>query len=969
MAQLVGRAIELSQAHTVLLHTARRGDGGVILVTGAAGIGKTAFARAVAEQAAELGYAVGIGKAEEIGQIAPGAPLLVALRSGARPLLSAGEFGSLAPLHGEPLWLVDRIADLLEEHAQRAPVLIVIDDCQWADPLSRFALRALAGRLIGLPVVWLLASRGDARELADDLSGSAIEQLTTQAITLDPLSQADIDSIAARILGTTPTGETQRRLRGTGGNPLLAVQFAAAVSSAGPAGDATLPTTLVAAVRARLSRLSPPVQRLLEMVAIWGCPLDVRDAGALLAGDPIDKLADEPTDQLADEPTDQLASELAASIAEAVAADLLIGPRPQLTMRHDLIREAVYDGIPGAVRVALHRECAEYLLGTGRGALAAAPHMQASARPGDERAVTVLRDAAAECRLAEPGTAALLLGQAFALLPPGHPGRPQIGEQYAGALADAQHGSDVITVVDALLLAVTDAEARARLQVIAARALWLAGSPGQIIGRVDATLSDPRIPAVLRTRLAAFRALASTRVHTAEAASLAAHSALAEGRRLTDHVAEHVALQALGEIARNELRHEDALSCFRALRQPGSDQHLAQEVAALRLLDRFDEAEAVMNAASQTADRNSDAAQPSLTEARMWQDFMLGRFDEADAGARTLARLSDELGTSTYRLETAMTLTLTALIRGDTTRARELLDQAERDNRSDQLLRSPRLALVRSLLAALDGRPDEGVRIIKPVMSTASSTRSYWPRLPEWMRVHAGMAIAAGDRDFGRETVVRAASAAERNPGSASLVGIALQVQGLIDGDADLLAKAVDRLEASPRVILLASALADYGALLLARGDQARGDQARGDQARGDQARGDPAGGDPAGGDPAGGDPAGAAAALRRACSLYDKHGAVTLAAAAARLLRRAGVAASVTVSPRRPDQGWGALTAAELAVAESISAGHTNRGAARALGVSSNTVATHLRSIFAKLDIQSRVQLANAWHAQHRTV
>jgi len=44
-------------------------------------------------------------------------------------------------------------------------------------------------------------------------------------------------------------------------------------------------------------------------------------------------------------------------------------------------------------------------------------------------------------------------------------------------------------------------------------------------------------------------------------------------------------------------------------------------------------------------------------------------------------------------------------------------------------------------------------------------------------------------------------------------------------------------------------------------------------------------------------------------------------------------------------------------------------RGAARALGISSNTVATHLRSIFAKLDIQSRVQLANAWHAQRRIV
>lgn len=51
----------------------------------------------------------------------------------------------------------------------------------------------------------------------------------------------------------------------------------------------------------------------------------------------------------------------------------------------------------------------------------------------------------------------------------------------------------------------------------------------------------------------------------------------------------------------------------------------------------------------------------------MWQDFMLGRFDDAETGARTLARLSAELGTSTHRLETAMVFILTAIIRGDTT--------------------------------------------------------------------------------------------------------------------------------------------------------------------------------------------------------------------------------------------------------------------------------------------------------------
>ena len=82
-------------------------------------------------------------------------------------------------------------------------------------------------------------------------------------------------------------------------------------------------------------------------------------------------------------------------------------------------------------------------------------------------------------------------------------------------------------------------------------------------------------------------------------------------------------------------------------------------------------------------------------------------------------------------------------------------------------------------------------------------------------------------------------------------------------------------------------------------------------------------------------------------------------------MLRDAGVAVGAAPAPRRPDKGWEALTAAEFAVAELISAGNTNRLAARALGISPNTVGTHLRAVFAKLDVRSRVQLANAWNAR----
>jgi len=911
VAQLVGREGELSQALAILRQAARRGDGAIVLVTGEAGLGKTVFMRSVAERARLTGYAVGIGKAEEIGQIAPGAPLLVALRSGGHPLLSAKEFGALAPLHSEPLWLIDRIADLLDEHSQQAPILIVIDDYQWADPLSRFAVRTLAGRMVGLPVVWLLASRGDAGELAADLSLGTIDQVTVRRIQLTPLDAEDIDAVAARILGAAPTGETRRRLRGVDGNPFLAVQLAEAVAlaSAHGASDLMLPATLVAAVGSRLYRISPAAQTLVHLVAVWGRPLGVRDATALLEPDS--------------------AGDLSTWIAAGVSADLLVSPGQQVAIRHDLIRESVYAGMPGAVRVALHRQCAEYLLATGHELAEVAPHMQASASAGDERAVAVLADTAEESVAAMPETAARLMGQAFALLPPGHPRWLEVGERYAEILGQVQHAGAAITVVDTLLARTTDAGRRARLQVIAARALWLAGAPAKIIDRVEAASAEPGIPAELRARLAGFRALAATRAGTAESASRAAQSVLAEARRLDDHPAGQVALQALGEIARNELRHEDALSRFRALGQHGDGHYLAQETAALRLLDRFDEAQDVMDAAERTADGHRETVDPSLAEAQMWQDFMLGRFDEAEVGARTLARLSDELGTSTHRLETAMVLILTAIIRGDTAAAREHLDRAERDDRSDDIVRTPRLRLCRSLLAGLDGNPAEGVRIVKPVMSRASSTRSYWPRLPEWMRVHTGLAVAAGDTAFARESVARATTAAERNPGSVSLAGLALQVRGLAHREAGLLAQAVDRLEGSPRFMLLASALADHGAVLLADGDRDAG-----------------------------------VVALERALSVYGAHGAVGPAASVARKLQAAGVSTGPSAAPR-PSKGWAALTAAELAVAELISSGHTNRLAARALGISPNTVSTHLRSIFAKLDVRSRVQLANSWNSR----
>jgi DNA-binding CsgD family transcriptional regulator len=901
---LLGRSDEVAEVLLILRRTARRGRGAVVVVTGEAGIGKSALVRTITPEAVRMGFTVGVGKAEEIGQIAPAAPLLLALRSGARPVLSPKAFADLGQVADQPLWLVDRIAASLEDLLTRGPLLLVVDDYHWADRLTRLAVRLLIDRLVGLPVVWLLAARGSADAVEAELDvpdGST----TVHRLTLGRLADAVIQTLATEALGAAPAPTVRDHLRGAGGNPLVALQYLAGAS--GASSSPALPDSLIAAVRARLRLLGPDTRRLIELIAVWGRPATRSEV--------IEMTPDLPS------------TAVLAAVSEARAADLLDEQAEVLALRHDLVRDAVYLDIPPTVRAATHRRCGEYLLAT-RDALAAAPHMAAAATLGDVAAIEVLRRAAEQSVAPLPDTAAELIKQAFALVPLTEPSWLDVGEQCAAILARVQRSRESLEVVDSLLARITDAETRARLQVTAAQALWLTGSLTEVLRRVDGALDRP-VSAVTRTRLLASRALATTRVGSAETAGASARLVLDEARTLGDASAEQVALQALGEVARNELRHDDALAHFRDLRAGAGTNYLGYEVASLRLLDRFDEAADTIAAASDDVDAAQVAHLPAVLEARMWQDFMLGRLDDARSEALTLDRVSRTLEVSISGLEATMVLTLTAILSSDLTQARRVLRAAEPDDRTDPIVRTPRVTLLRSLITGLVGRPAEAVALVRPVMAVAERSHAYFPRLPEWMRVHTGLALAAGDTDFARQSAERARRAADRNPGVASLEGIAQQTRGLVEGDAALLRDAVAVLEDSPRPLLLGGALLDLGGALLDRGER-------------DAAR----------------------PHLQRASAIFDDHGAVLLSARSDALLTASGdPRATPRTRSRRPEHGWDALTPAERRVTALISGGLSNQRAARQLDISANTVATHLRSVFAKLEVTSRVQLANRWH------
>lgn len=905
MAQVVlrGRGEPMSRALGALRRAARTGQGALVVIGGEPGIGKSAVLRAVVEQAARTGFKVGGGKAEQADHIAPGAPLLVALRSGPHPLLPGEAFTSLAPLYDKPLWLVDRIGALLEELAVHAPVLIAIDDVQWADRLTRFALKVLPARLAGSPVVWVVASRWVPRDPVDEIIAGIDDAAPVTHVELGPLAAGDIDDLAADRLGGEPSAATRELLGRVGGNPFWAVQVLEGLARRGTNG---LPVELAVGVRARLDGLSAPAAELVRLAAVWGRPLGVHDAGQLLGG--------------------VLEARVGVLAQDGVDNGLLGSADGEVYFAHDLVREAVYADIPPRERRAAHRACARHVVGDGGSVLAAAAHYRASAVRDDEEAVLALEQAARECMTSMPDQAAELAQQAFTLTSDTHPLWLLAGERTVETLVNLQRDGQALAVADRLLAVAVDPEVVARIELQACRALWCAGDCVQMERRASSALALDDVSEALRAQLGAAHALAASRTRSAARAGAMAQVALAEGRRLGDAYSQRLAVVALIEAARNEGRHRLALAHFADLRRLSDTAYEAEEIRTLQHLDRYDEAEAML-AKIREAHDDVDHLLPSMLYAQMWQDHNLARLDAAEAGATTLLGLADETGNHGYRLNARMVLAAVATYRGEFAKATDLLVPVEKAGPDPDDRRTPRLRLMQGWLKASIGDFGSSMAILEPLLDAAEESRDPWPWSPPWMRILARIGIDAGNSAFARKAAHFADVVAQRNPGVATLDGTARHIHGLLDDDPESLRDAARILRGSPRPLPLADALKDLGSTLLLHDRRGEGVDAR-----------------------------------VEAAGIFERIGAVSGGRAVAALLRSHGIR-GVRINPPapRPATGWAALTPTELRVVDLISAGHTNRSAAEELGVSPNTVNTHLRAVFRKLGVKSRVQLTIA--------
>ena len=453
-------------------------------------------------------------------------------------------------------------------------------------------------------------------------------------LELTGLTEAAVAELVAALAGGRPDDSLLQLADGAAGNPLYVTELITALTRSSKVtitgtGAATLtagsaPGSLSAAIAGRLGFVTQPVREVLRVAALLGVDFTVTDLAIILNSNVAD---------------------LVRAIDEARAAGVLAESGHGLGFRHPLIRAALYDEMPAAVRAAWHRDAgralAEAAVPTDR---VARQMLQAIAgagdrpEPMDKWMLNWLADAADLLVGQAPQVAAELLRRAV----PNSPAGLQ-HDRLAARLADALYRTGDRTAAEAVasqaLARAIEPDVVVDLHWTLAQCRMLAGESAESLAMLDRALAAPGISARHRARLLVLAARTRSILGQVETAGQIATSALAAAAEAEDDWAMGWALHVLSLVTAVQGRMAGALPLFdRALAVTQSDPALTDlrlllqinKAVTLGNLDRYEEALAVAGQARHLADQVGTAIRLAQAHGALGQLlFETGRWDDA----------------------------------------------------------------------------------------------------------------------------------------------------------------------------------------------------------------------------------------------------------------------------------------------------------------------------------------------------
>jgi DNA-binding CsgD family transcriptional regulator len=752
MAALLERDRELSVLRDAVA-AARQGAGRAIVIEGPPGIGKTALLNAALEIGGTFQRLRGRGEPLEqrfayglVRQLL--APVLSAPRAGvegeAVRVLQGVSRASGDALHHGLYWIVAGLAE-------QSPLLLAVDDAQWADEPSLRWLASLARRVDDLAVLLVVAARAGV----DSLAATVLEPAPLTPAAVGRLLA--IDDQAARLAHDR-----------TGGNPLLVGALE---------GTDAAPPSIARIVAARLAGLDPGASELARAVAVLGDGATLREAAALAGVDD--------------------AAELASQL---IGADVFLDT-PSPAFRHALVREAVLDGFTAPLRRAAHHRAAGLLRDQGASLERIAAQLELGERNADPWAVEVLRAAAANAL--ERGVAADLLARALEEPPPAEQRAAILAELgtaelQAGRPAGCDHLREAIAAED-------DPRERARLGLTLG--LELAGMQREreaIAALAEALASARGVDRELALRLEAHLAHAERYGGEAEAVEL--------GAGLTGATPAERFVLAMDATLR-PARDAAEAAAFAARVEAAWAEDLMPLRAATGAVATYLYAGELERASSFADALLAFARRRSLVFAHARASAMVamvalasGRV--ADAEAALVATVEVE----TYGVpRPAVAVLIEVLVeRGRLEEATAVLTDYGADGPLPAKMLLNPLLMARARLHAARHLPeaalDDALELGRRYAGWGLSGRP----LPPWRGLAATL---LAERDRAEELVDEQLELARRW-GSDHAIGVALRDAGVVRQDAGVLAEAVQRLASTPFRLDHASALVELGAVL-----------------------------------------------------------------------------------------------------------------------------------------------------------